>query len=318
MVLKIYTSTLSGNLKVKKEQGLILSLLNSKKVDFKEIDLSDISNESEKCALFEELKKMEKSLVPPHIFLDNEYLGSFEEFYEALEMEELESFLKLPGDKPKPFSALVGDSNEGEKGENSEEEKSEESATMDKLAASVKGSVCSSGDEGSNDDKGEQISDDKGEQISDDEDKVEEPMDEMLMENDSGKEGTKPVTEVSGSEDEEEINHVTKSIETAVKDSKGTDESSEDSSGEFEAKKSGTRSDGDSSSRDSASEDELKSPNETGAKVSNSESDRNSSERSLKVEKSAEAAKENKNKAEGSDNSSTSESESASESDESE
>ncbi|CAH8651010.1 unnamed protein product [Heterobilharzia americana] len=271
MVLKIYTSTLSGNLKVKKEQGLILSLLNSKKVDFKEIDLSDISNESEKCALFEELKKMEKSLVPPHISWIMNTLElviflllnfqSFEEFYEALEMEELESFLKLPGDKPKPFSALVGDSNEGENGENSEEEKSEESATMDKLAASVKGSVCSSGDEGSNDDKGEQISDDKGEQISDDEDKVEEPMDEMLMEMILGKRER---------------------------------------------------------SLDSASEDELKSPNETGAKVSNSESDRNSSERSLKVEKSAEAAKENKNKAEGSDNSSTSESESASESDESE
>ncbi|CAH8673378.1 unnamed protein product [Schistosoma haematobium] len=97
-------------MQVKKEQALILSLLSAKKVDFKEVDLSDVSNEPEKCSLFEELKKKDKPLVPPHIFLDEEYLGGYEEFYEALEMEELESFLKLPGEKPKPFSALMGSS----------------------------------------------------------------------------------------------------------------------------------------------------------------------------------------------------------------
>ncbi|KAA0185882.1 Sh3 domain-binding glutamic acid-rich protein [Fasciolopsis buskii] len=100
MVVKVYFSSLSGSSKVKKQQSELLTLLAARKIDFESIDLSDAINEDARNAVFEEVKKKEKSLLPPHIFCDDEYLGGYDEFYDAIEMEELETFLRLPGEKP--------------------------------------------------------------------------------------------------------------------------------------------------------------------------------------------------------------------------
>ncbi|KAK4476218.1 hypothetical protein MN116_001427 [Schistosoma mekongi] len=248
MVLKVYISTLSGNLKVKKEQSLILSLLNAKKVDFKEVDLADASNECEKCSLFEELKKKDKPLVPPHIFLDEEYLGGYEEFYEALEMEELESFLKLPGCKPKPFPALMrSSSSEGGSESKGEEKHEETSGTEDDP-------VVSKGEENAN------VSEDENQkdQVGEKEGEV-YPIDRKLEGTGNDESIPKNVDKISlgdssdSEEDEAEKSMPVKEVENEAQNLEDSDASSEESSDKSEAKSSKKGSDSDSSNGSTSS-----------------------------------------------------------------
>ncbi|KAF5398158.1 SH3 domain binding glutamate rich protein like 2 [Paragonimus heterotremus] len=114
MVVRVFYSSLSGSVAIKKQQNDIIDLLSAKNVQFEKIDLSEPNNEETKNAIYEGIKKLERPIVPPHIFSGDEYLGGYGEFKEAIEMEELESFLKLPGDKPKSFVCLAKDESSDE------------------------------------------------------------------------------------------------------------------------------------------------------------------------------------------------------------
>ncbi len=91
MVIKVYVSTVSSNLEIKKQQQRIEFILSSKKIQFESIDIS--SSEEDKTKM-RELCGDEKAL-PPQIANDDVYCGDFAKFEEAVEDEILEQFLKM-------------------------------------------------------------------------------------------------------------------------------------------------------------------------------------------------------------------------------
>ncbi|CAH1799584.1 unnamed protein product [Owenia fusiformis] len=101
MVVKVYVSLLSGNMKLKAEQSKILSILQSRKIEFEEVDISSPNNENEKIFMREHSKTKKEGTfpLPPQIFNDQEYLGDFEAFEESVEIDALFEFLKMAPSK---------------------------------------------------------------------------------------------------------------------------------------------------------------------------------------------------------------------------
>jgi len=91
MGLKVYVSTVSSNLEIKKNQQKIEMILSSKGYDVQYIDV----------AASEEAKQRMRDLsgnpkaLPPQIFNEDQYCGDFEAFDNAIEDDNLEEFLKL-------------------------------------------------------------------------------------------------------------------------------------------------------------------------------------------------------------------------------
>lgn len=91
MDLKVFYSSVSGNLKIKKEQEKIFMILNSKRIDFEAVDITQ--NEEAKLSM-RRIADDSKAL-PPQICNGDSYCGDFAAFDHAVEHEELEKFLKL-------------------------------------------------------------------------------------------------------------------------------------------------------------------------------------------------------------------------------
>eukprot|EP00344_Euplotes_crassus_P010807 CAMPEP_0197004300 /NCGR_PEP_ID=MMETSP1380-20130617/21207_1 /TAXON_ID=5936 /ORGANISM="Euplotes crassus, Strain CT5" /LENGTH=90 /DNA_ID=CAMNT_0042423045 /DNA_START=51 /DNA_END=323 /DNA_ORIENTATION=+ len=85
----VYISSVSGSLEVKKKQSKIEMVLQGKKISYETRDV----------AADEDLKSFMKNKsgqnTPPQIFNDDEWLGDYDAFENAVEGNELESFLKL-------------------------------------------------------------------------------------------------------------------------------------------------------------------------------------------------------------------------------
>ncbi|XP_075258461.1 SH3 domain-binding glutamic acid-rich-like protein 3 [Convolutriloba macropyga] len=91
MSVVCYFSTVSSNKEIKKNQQKIQMILDSKKISYEVVDIS--SDESGKNKM-RELAGDPKAL-PPQICNGDQYCGNYEQFEEAVEMEEIEKFLKL-------------------------------------------------------------------------------------------------------------------------------------------------------------------------------------------------------------------------------
>jgi len=97
MVIKVYTSGISGNKEVKKRQQRILMILESKSIEYIAIDITEPGNEEEKHFMQENAEARDsKHPLPPQIFNEQEYCGDYTGFDLANENDELEVFLKLP------------------------------------------------------------------------------------------------------------------------------------------------------------------------------------------------------------------------------
>uniref|UniRef100_A0A8D8YCR5 SH3 domain-binding glutamic acid-rich-like protein n=1 Tax=Cacopsylla melanoneura TaxID=428564 RepID=A0A8D8YCR5_9HEMI len=102
MPVKVFISELSGNNEIKKKQQRLLMILDSKKIAYTTIDISEPGKENEKKFMQQNSKPlngdptMKLNPLPPQIFNGEEYCGNYEEFDLANEMSELEKFLKLP------------------------------------------------------------------------------------------------------------------------------------------------------------------------------------------------------------------------------
>ncbi|XP_065837428.1 SH3 domain-binding glutamic acid-rich-like protein 3 [Oscarella lobularis] len=89
--LIVYISTVAGNLEMKKHQQRIEMILTSKKIPVEYVDVA---------ASEEDRKKMRdavgdpKALPPQFVSKQHGYLGNFEAFDNAVEMDELNVFLK--------------------------------------------------------------------------------------------------------------------------------------------------------------------------------------------------------------------------------
>lgn len=97
MVIKVYTSGISGNKEVKKRQQRIMMILESKNIDYEAIDITEPGRELDKQFMQDHAKaKDSKHPLPPQIFNEDDYCGDYEGFDVANENDELEIFLKLP------------------------------------------------------------------------------------------------------------------------------------------------------------------------------------------------------------------------------
>ncbi|XP_023203805.1 SH3 domain-binding glutamic acid-rich-like protein 3 [Xiphophorus maculatus] len=90
-MLTVYMASVSGSLEVKKNQERIFSVLTSKKIAFKQVDITQ--NTEDKNLMRK--KANNPTALPPQIFNGDVYCGDINAFNEAIENEELEKFLKL-------------------------------------------------------------------------------------------------------------------------------------------------------------------------------------------------------------------------------
>ena len=75
----------------------MIRIIKSTGEEFEEIDISDTGNEEEKSKMQEKVRSLGKSIVPPHIYRDNEYLGDYQEMFDAVESDDLKGFLAGAG-----------------------------------------------------------------------------------------------------------------------------------------------------------------------------------------------------------------------------
>lgn len=88
--IRIYVTSISSNMKTKKNQLKITNVFDGKKIPYECIDIS-LSEESklemrEKCG--------NDKALPPQLFKGDEYLGDFDAFDDAVETGTLSVFLR--------------------------------------------------------------------------------------------------------------------------------------------------------------------------------------------------------------------------------
>lgn len=93
----VFVSNTSGNKEIKTKQEYVRHILNIRKIEFTEVDISDPVNDDQKKMMREKAKAKEEQSVPmpPQIFHKDDYLGGYDEFLEANECDEVYEFLKL-------------------------------------------------------------------------------------------------------------------------------------------------------------------------------------------------------------------------------
>jgi len=93
MTIKLYMSSISSSLELKKHVQKIQLTLDGHKVDYENVDLA-----KQKGALQEMRKAMgDDKALPPQIFNGDQYCGDYDAFINAVEAEDgLWDFLKLP------------------------------------------------------------------------------------------------------------------------------------------------------------------------------------------------------------------------------
>ncbi|KAJ3215479.1 hypothetical protein HDU67_000337 [Dinochytrium kinnereticum] len=87
--VKVYSSSVSGNLMVKKHTTRILDILRGRKVEVEEVDLSV----DEEAKEYMQSKSGKNSL--PQIFANGEYKGGLEQLEEANEDGAVKEFLGI-------------------------------------------------------------------------------------------------------------------------------------------------------------------------------------------------------------------------------
>ncbi|XP_071335179.1 SH3 domain-binding glutamic acid-rich-like protein 3 [Trachinotus anak] len=91
MPLKVFFSSVSGSLEMKKNQDRIFSVLGSKKIPFEAVDISQNSEDKDLMRK----RAGNPTALPPQICNGDVYCGDITAFDNAIEMEQLEQFLKL-------------------------------------------------------------------------------------------------------------------------------------------------------------------------------------------------------------------------------
>ncbi|XP_062323495.1 SH3 domain-binding glutamic acid-rich-like protein 3 [Osmerus eperlanus] len=91
MSILVYYTSVSSSREVKKQQSKIFSYLDSKKIAYKTLDISQSSE------IKDEMRKKtgDPTSLPPQIFHGDTYCGDYSMFDTALEDETVEAFLKL-------------------------------------------------------------------------------------------------------------------------------------------------------------------------------------------------------------------------------
>ncbi|RVE55990.1 hypothetical protein OJAV_G00231850 [Oryzias javanicus] len=91
MSVVVFYASVSGSLEVKKRQERIMSVLSSKKINFRAVDITQNSEDKD---LMRKIANNSKAM-PPQIANGSNYCGDYEAFENAIEVEQLEEFLKM-------------------------------------------------------------------------------------------------------------------------------------------------------------------------------------------------------------------------------
>lgn len=89
--LRIYISSVSSNLGMKKQQERIKTVLDGKRVSYEVVDIA--VNEEDKLRMRELCD--DPTALPPRLFKGERYLGDYGAFDDAVEMGTLTEFLQL-------------------------------------------------------------------------------------------------------------------------------------------------------------------------------------------------------------------------------
>ncbi|XP_040919793.1 SH3 domain-binding glutamic acid-rich-like protein 3 [Toxotes jaculatrix] len=91
MPVIVFYSSVSGSVEMRKNQDRIFSILSSKKIPFKAVDISQNSDDKDLMRK----RAGNPTALPPQICNGDVYCGDMAAFNDAIEMEQLEKFLKL-------------------------------------------------------------------------------------------------------------------------------------------------------------------------------------------------------------------------------
>lgn len=95
MPIKVYTTNITANQSIIGNQRKLKHILETNKILFVEIDISEATNAEEKQFLQNILTSEKRKFVLPQIFNDEQRCCDFDEFIEAVESENLRAVLKL-------------------------------------------------------------------------------------------------------------------------------------------------------------------------------------------------------------------------------
>ncbi|XP_070782146.1 SH3 domain-binding glutamic acid-rich-like protein 3 [Enoplosus armatus] len=90
MPVKVFYSSVSASKEIKKSQQKIFDILGAKKIPYEAVDISQASEDKD---LMREIAG--PTALPPQICNGDVYCGDFTAFDNAIELEQLEEFLKL-------------------------------------------------------------------------------------------------------------------------------------------------------------------------------------------------------------------------------
>ncbi|XP_072178891.1 SH3 domain-binding glutamic acid-rich-like protein 3 [Diadema setosum] len=90
--IKVYISSVSSNMEIKKQQQTIFLRLSGKKIAYEEIDVTQDGNLQK---MREKMGEGHEKALAPQIFNGDTYLGNYEAFDIAVEEETMNDFLKL-------------------------------------------------------------------------------------------------------------------------------------------------------------------------------------------------------------------------------
>ncbi|XP_060908221.1 SH3 domain-binding glutamic acid-rich-like protein 3 [Labrus mixtus] len=91
MSLQVFYASVSGNMKMRKNQDRIFSVLDSKSIEYEKVDITQGSDAKD---LMRE-KAGDPTALAPQICNGGNYCGDIDAFENAVENEQLEEFLKL-------------------------------------------------------------------------------------------------------------------------------------------------------------------------------------------------------------------------------
>lgn len=133
MGIKVFITNISSSTDIKKKQRELLQTLESLKIEFETVDISDPSKEEEKKFMRANSKPAQEGKVPlpPQVFKDDDYCGDFDAFSEALEDNALYEFLKLAPPKEVSQASVTVTGEEEEKKDEEEREKEDEGKSED-------------------------------------------------------------------------------------------------------------------------------------------------------------------------------------------
>jgi len=95
MTLKIYMTNITSNQLIIGNQRKLKHILDTNKIDYIDIDISDSKNSNEKQFLQCTLASLNQKLTLPQVFHDDQYCCDFDGLISAVESNTLKQVLKL-------------------------------------------------------------------------------------------------------------------------------------------------------------------------------------------------------------------------------